>query len=86
MILAQCHHPPDVHAIVLNRYGKGAMGVHKIAEFMPSICLRAEVERRTNHCTRRTAITMMYRAGLEEKEIQRRTRHKSLMCLRAYAK
>lgn len=60
------------------------LGIHQISQLLPEICSRAEVARRTNHGMRRTSISAMFTMRLPEKEIQRRTRHKSIEALREY--
>ena len=60
------------------RYGKQSLEVNKLEGLMKEMCQKAGlVGNYTNHSVKRTCVTSLYKAGLDQKSIMDRTGHRS---------
>ena len=66
------------------RYTAVPIGKNTLCGMVKNMCIKADLETRTNHSLRATAATALFKANVPGKVIQERTGHRSLDTLRKY--
>ena len=65
-------------------YDEAPVGKNTLATMVKEMCTEAGFNNKTNHSLRATGVSVMFRANVPEKIIQKTTGHRSIEALRSY--